>query len=285
MLMPRSHRIGTRSHRTRWGATVRVESPAGRDYLPAFLRPVNGGRQSRSSCRTCATAQARRLRGTFSLAVSADRASIPHFDTRKRGCSNTLECPSTCLLPPFRLLYGLVMAPTTARGPKPWSQHRVSTIFLRVPSADWTAVRHGRKREFRAESGKVSQLWNVECPVPVVAYKVDSGGRYDSVLMVLESVWREPLGAISPESLEAEGFESFAHFRRHWCIRERRRFRPLHMTTVFRLRPWLPDDGPAMADALLRRLYGDFLNADAGTKQLTQPASVAALPESGPLGR
>jgi hypothetical protein len=45
-----------------------------------------------------------------------------------------------------------------------------------------------------------------------------------------------PLGAISPESLEAEGFESFALFRRAWCIREKRLFRPMHMTTVFRVR-------------------------------------------------
>jgi hypothetical protein len=154
------------------------------------------------------------------------------------------------------------MASTGTRGPKPWTQHRASTIFLRVPSSDWIAVRHGKKREFRAESGKVSQLWNVECPVPVVAYRLDSHGRYDSALMVLEAVWREPLGAISPESLEAEGFESFAHFRRAWCIREKRLFRPLHMTTVFRVRPWESEDERAMADALLERLYGEFLAAD-----------------------
>jgi hypothetical protein len=41
----------------------------------------------------------------------------------------------------------------TARGPKPWIQHRASTIFLRVPTAGWTAIRHGKKREFGAESG------------------------------------------------------------------------------------------------------------------------------------
>jgi hypothetical protein len=151
------------------------------------------------------------------------------------------------------------MASATTRGPKPWTQRQASTTFLRVPSADWTAVRHGKKREFRAQSGRVSQLWNVECPLPVVAYRVDSFGRYDSELMVLEDVWQEPLGAISPESLQAEGFESFAHFRRSWCIREKRRFRPLHMTTVFRVRLWDVEDDRAMADALFRRLYGEFL--------------------------
>jgi hypothetical protein len=151
------------------------------------------------------------------------------------------------------------MASTGTRGPKPWTQHQASTIFLRVPSADWAAVRYGGKREFRASSGKVSQLWNVECPVPVVAYKIDSFGRYDCALMVLEAVWQEPLGAISPESLKAEGFESFAHFRRYWCIREKRYFRPLHKTMVFKVRPWQAEDDRDMADALLKRLYGDFL--------------------------
>jgi catechol 2,3-dioxygenase-like lactoylglutathione lyase family enzyme len=93
----------------------------------------------------------------------------------------------------------------------------------RAPTADWIAVRHGQKRE---------------------------------------GVWREPLGAVSPKSLEAEGFESFAHFRRAWCIREKRLFRPLHMTTVFRVRRWDSEDERAMADALLERLYGEFLAAD-----------------------
>ena len=31
------------------------------------------------------------------------------------------------------------------------------------------------------------------------------------------------------------------------------------MTTVFRVRPWDSDDERAMADALLARLYGEFL--------------------------
>jgi hypothetical protein len=45
-----------------------------------------------------------------------------------------------------------------------------------------------------------------------------------------------------------------------WCIREKRLFRPLHLTTVFKVRPWDGDDERAMADALLNRLYGEFLN-------------------------
>jgi hypothetical protein len=74
-----------------------------------------------------------------------------------------------------------------------------------------------------------------------------------------EDVWREPLGAISPASLAAEGFASIREFRQHWMDREHRRFPPLRMTTVYRLRPWLADDARESADALLHRLYGDFL--------------------------
>jgi hypothetical protein len=33
------------------------------------------------------------------------------------------------------------------------------------------------------------------------------------------------------------------------------------MTTVFRVRPWDAEDHRAMADALLVRLYGEFLGA------------------------
>ena len=78
--------------------------------------------------------------------------------------------------------------------------------------------------------------------------------------MVLEAVWREPLGTISEESLANEGYATMAEFRRGWVIRERRRFPLLDTVTVHRVRPWTPDDAAAMGDALLRHhLYGDLL--------------------------
>jgi hypothetical protein len=146
------------------------------------------------------------------------------------------------------------------RGPQPFKQRQASTLFVRVPRAEWAAVRYGGKREFRAASGKHSALFNVPTPTPVVAYTIDSFSRYSSALMVLEKVWREPLGAISEESLAAEGFATFAHFRRAWVIREKRYFPPLRMTTAYRVRPWTPDDDREMAEVLLERLYGDFLS-------------------------
>src|SRR2546428_9008139 len=111
-----------------------------------------------------------------------------------------------------------------SRGPKPYTQRRLSTVFLRVPYADWPAVKLGTKREFRAASGKHSALFNIATPTPAVAYTVTSFGFYHSSLMVLEDVWREPLAAISQESLAAEGYESLKEFRRAWIKRENRGF-------------------------------------------------------------
>jgi hypothetical protein len=86
----------------------------------------------------------------------------------------------------------------------------LSTVFVRVPDAEWGLVKYGNKREFRAACAKHSPLRNVATPTPAVAYCVNSFGEYRSALMVLENIWREPLGAISPESLAAEGSKRIA---------------------------------------------------------------------------
>lgn len=147
----------------------------------------------------------------------------------------------------------------SSRGPRPYTQRQTSTVFVRVPRAEWAPLTVGVKREFRAAGGKHSALWNVHLPSPAVAYTINSFGTYDSSMMVLEDVWREPLGAISSASLAAEGFDSIGEFRRHWMEREHSRFLPLRMTTVYRMRPWTEDDDREMARVLLGRLYGDFL--------------------------
>jgi hypothetical protein len=155
-----------------------------------------------------------------------------------------------------------MQADPTARGPKPWAQHRLRTIFLRVPLADWPAVKRGVKREFRAGTGPndKSQLWQVKTPTPVVAYSLNKRGDHDAQLMVLEATWMEPLGAITPESLAAEGFKSLAEFRRYWMARERKRFQPTRRTFVYRVRPWRGRfDEERFAALLLGRLYGDFI--------------------------
>lgn len=157
------------------------------------------------------------------------------------------------------------MASDGSRGPKPFHQTTVSTCFLRVPLADWPAVRWGAKREFRGSPGRASRIWSVETPTPVVAYTIKPTG-HDAALMVLERVWRHMLGAMEPEWLAAEGFSSFAEFRRYWVNRERKHFRATREVIAYRVRPWTPNDRHDLGDALLRRLYGDWLDEAIGDR-------------------
>jgi hypothetical protein len=148
-------------------------------------------------------------------------------------------------------------------GPRPFKQRRVSTTFLRVPARDWPAVKRGYKTEFRAGNGRnaVPQLFGIHTPCPVVAYSIRNG-HYDAKVMVLEELWQEPLGAISPESLAREGFKTFAEFRTYWLERERKRFRPTRQVFAYRVRPWAPQDADTLAGRMFSHLYGEFLDHD-----------------------
>lgn len=143
-------------------------------------------------------------------------------------------------------------------GPKPWRQFEARTTFLRVPSIDWPAVKLGAKTEFRATGRAATQVWNVQCPTPVVGYRVVNG-QHDSIPLVLEATWREPLAGISAESLEREGFESMAHFRRYWMQRTHRRFTPLTQCHVYRVRPLRAEDIAPLGVLLVHKLYGEHL--------------------------
>jgi hypothetical protein len=150
-----------------------------------------------------------------------------------------------------------------SKGPRPFSQRTARTTFLRVPADDWIAVKRGVKREFRGGPGTASAFHGIEPPTPVVAYRVRRG-EHEAKLMVLERAWQEPLGAISEESLAAEGFESFAEFRRYWIRRTRRRFMPTRRVWVYRVRPWSDADMEPLALRLFMRLYGEHLDRGAG---------------------
>jgi hypothetical protein len=158
------------------------------------------------------------------------------------------------------------MASDGTRGPKPYRQRRTSTLFLRVPVAEWGPVKRGVKAEFRSAPGAQSQwLGNgaPDPPMPVVAYSVDRQGRYDAQLMVLLRMWREPLGAISPDSLTAEGCRSLGEFRRRWMLTNRKRFTPTRIISVYVVRAWREGlDDRAMADRLLEHLYAEWLDAE-----------------------
>lgn len=152
-----------------------------------------------------------------------------------------------------------------SHGPRPFTQRQASTIFLRVPTREWVDITRGIKTEFRATPNAVTQVLNVEPPTPVVAYRVvrarGADSSHDSKLMMLEETWQEPLMAISEESLRREGHPDFAHFRRYWMRRTRRRFTPTRIVRVFRVRPWAEGDWEAGAEMLMNRLYGEFRGA------------------------
>lgn len=124
-------------------------------------------------------------------------------------------------------------------------------------------MRHGRKREFRAVGPAASKLQWVKLPTPVVGYAIsrrhDGAHVYHSHLMVLEATWRDELRAISEESLEREGFGSFAEFRRYWKIRTHRPFQPRQLAWAYTVRPWQPDDAARLGAQLVERLYGEFM--------------------------
>lgn len=151
--------------------------------------------------------------------------------------------------------------PSSKAQRRPWKQSQASTIFLRVPVEDWVAVKRGMKTEFRMIGHGTSQMQHVKTPTPVVAYRVGrTEHAWEAVLMVLEETWQEALLAISPESLEREGFKEVAEFRRYWMRRTKARFRPTRMVRVFRVRPWRgEEDEREMGATLLRRLYGEHL--------------------------
>lgn len=148
----------------------------------------------------------------------------------------------------------------TTDSPQPWRQFELRTTFLRVPDVDWADVRRGLKTEFRLSGRAITQLWNVQCPTPVVAYRLTNRRNdHQSALMVLEATWREPLGAISEESLAREGFESMAHFRRYWMQRTKRRFPPMLEVQVYHVRPFTERDRVPLALAMLDKLYQEHL--------------------------
>lgn len=146
---------------------------------------------------------------------------------------------------------------------RPWTQRQARTIFLRVPVADWAKVSRDRQREFRASPSAMPQLWDVQPPLPVVAYTISPQRGHESKLMVLTATWRERLEDISAESLQLEGHQSYAHFRRYWMKREKTKFMPTREVSVFQVRPWEPHDRERMGEKLLERLYGGFLAAGA----------------------
>lgn len=149
-------------------------------------------------------------------------------------------------------------------GPQAWVQRRASTVFVRVPVSEWSLVKRGQKREFRANPSRTSHLIHLELPRAVVAWSVGRGTKHDSRLMVLTEMWREPQGAISEESLAEEGCASLAEFRRKMTLRQSGRFKPMKMMTVFRVRLWEESDEAEQGQIILHHIYGPWLRGEEG---------------------
>lgn len=139
----------------------------------------------------------------------------------------------------------------------------VGRYWLRVPASEWLEVKHGVKNEFRNTMASVS-LSRIQKPTPVVtftsAHNRFQQNEFDCRLMILEEAWREPLGAISQESLEREGFETLHDFKVHWTSKRRRRFNPLLPVYVYRVRHVEGDWKREWADHLFNRLYPEELH-------------------------
>lgn len=160
-------------------------------------------------------------------------------------------------------------------GPQGRERKRVETTYLRVPFLDWPAVKHGYKTEFRMlNSNRFVRFRKLILPTPVVGYKSET--VYEETMLVLHESWIEPLGAISEESLEHEGFESMAHFRRYWTDRTKTRFRPLDRVQVFRVALYTPDQREMLGGLIFDRLYGEFTGVDTERLLLSRRGPLSA---------
>lgn len=134
----------------------------------------------------------------------------------------------------------------------------VSTAILRVPRVDWSAIIAGTKTQLR-HGPRGKPLGTLPRPVVVYShqnFKSDADAR----LVALEDITREPLGAISPEGLAAEGFDSLKEFRRYWALRHHSHtFNPLLIVNVYHLALWTDGDRARFGDKLMTDLYGDWL--------------------------
>jgi hypothetical protein len=157
-----------------------------------------------------------------------------------------------------------------ATGPDLVQPKQASTLYLRVPADDWANVKQGYKTEFRMKPAKGIAFLRVLLPTPVVAYMTTRGGRHEKAMMVVTDSWVEPLGAITADSLEREGYPDMAHFRRYWTARTNQRFMPLMNVQVFRVRRFETEDREALGAILLDRLYGEYTGANTERSELSR---------------
>lgn len=131
------------------------------------------------------------------------------------------------------------------------------TFALRVPQVDWAKVVVGVKTEFRRTG---YHAFEVDLPIVVVGYYYNKTTKKTiTSLLVLEECFTEVLGAISQASIAAEGFDTLREFIAYWRGRYRDGYRGMAEVTVYRLRPFVPEDRDFFAYRIFDHLYADYL--------------------------
>jgi hypothetical protein len=135
----------------------------------------------------------------------------------------------------------------------------VRNVPVFVAGVDWIDVITGRKTEYRIY-GKANVTTPRVTPCPCIFYTPRANAGPDTALGVLEEQWTEPLGAISGESLELEGFpDDLEGFRRYIALRyPNGGFRPLANVIVRRVRPMSDADQDEWMLAIWEKLYGQY---------------------------
>lgn len=154
-------------------------------------------------------------------------------------------------------------------------RRNVGNLPIRVPTVDWAKVVTGEKHMFRTYCARATSPERPVVPPDTVvprscllyAVRFDGPGRsrrWEATPGVLLSHRQEPLGAITPEDLEAEGFKFLPAFRFYWKQRYRKfGWRPWDMVSVLEVRPWNVgvDDLDTQGRWLLEQLYGEWFGA------------------------
>lgn len=139
---------------------------------------------------------------------------------------------------------------------------KLHTPMVPIVGREFPAVMAGIKREMRWPTvAPVMHHGYRYLPHPAIAFTraTSIGGPRRVGLVVLERVWQEPLDAISPASLEAEGFADIKEFRAYWRYRYKKRYDRYKPTWCFRFHPYDPDEEPSwQAEIYERLILGPF---------------------------
>lgn len=92
-----------------------------------------------------------------------------------------------------------------------WQGNSSTTLFMNIEnSLEWDLIRSGSKTEIRSPK----PLLNPDVTAPVIVM-LHHDGNYAP--FVIADIWKEELSSVDVDDAKAEGFDSLAAFKRHWC--------------------------------------------------------------------